>query len=161
MSQDPAKENWPPKYPAKTLKHVLPTKLPTAQEHEANLPKIEARDYSSALPIDSGAQSVHKPATGNDLQDKIYMFPESYNALRLELYENYPNLWNVVGYAMAFDAIRFIELMDAALDLKTTWDSAKVGAICHRYWNCLRMKRGLSLVPYGDGSGTLIVRSDK
>ena len=161
MSQEQGNDNWPTNYPAKTLKHVLPTKVPTAFEHEANLPKTEARNYSSAMPVDSAPQTVQKPATGNDLQDKIYMFPESYNALRKELVENWPNLWNTVGYWMAFDAIRFIELMDYALDVKTTWDSAKVGAICHRYWNELRAKRGLSKIPYGDGSGTLVIRGDR
>lgn len=149
MSQDPDS--------GKARTHVLPTKLPTEFEHASNLPKMEAHNYSSHLPVDTAPQTVHKPATGNDLQDKIYMFPESYNALRRELNDHYPHLFKRVGHAMAFDAVRFIELMDAALDVKTTWDSAKVGAICHRYWNELRAKRGLSKIPYGDGSGTLIV----
>lgn len=151
------RDSWKPGFDRTKLSKVLPIKLPTPADHEANLPKQEVNDYSSALPVDTGPQSVHKPATGSDLADKIYMFPESYNALREELCNYYPNLWERVGHAMAFDAITFIELMDAALDLKTTWDSAKVGAICHRYWNELRAKRGLSRLPYNDGGVTLLV----
>ncbi len=154
------RDSWKPGFDRTKLSKVLPTKLPTALEHEANLPKQEVTDYSSALPVDTG-RSEHKPATGNDLADKIYMFPESYNALREELVTNWPNLWDMVGHAMAFDAITFIELMDASLDQKTTWDSAKVGAICHKYWNELRAKRGLSRLPYGDGGVTLLVTKGK
>lgn len=150
------KDSWKPGFDRTKLAKVLPTKLPTALDHEVNLPKQEVNDYNAGMPLDTG-RSEQKPATGNDLADKIYLFPESYNALREELMTNWPNLWDIVGYPMAFDAITFIELMDNALDLKTTWDSAKVGAICHRYWNTLRVKRGLSSTPYGDGSGTLIV----
>lgn len=139
-------------------KQVLPTQFPTVADHEANLPKQEVHDYSSALPEDIGYQQQNKPAReGANFDEKIYMFPESYNALRRELHENYPNLFDIVGHAMAFDAVIFIELMDEALDMKTTWDSAKVGAICHRYWNELRAKRGLSRLPYGDGGVTLLV----
>lgn len=155
------KDSWKPGFDRTKLGTVLPTKFPTPAEHEANLPKQEVTDYSASLPVDTGAQQQNKPATGSDLADKIYMFPESYNALRRELCENYPRLWDIVGHAMAFDAIIFIEYMDDALGIKTTWDSAKVGAICHRYWNELRMKRGLADAgPYGDGSGTLRVTKD-
>src|SRR3990172_4847234 len=106
------KDSWKPGYDPTKLGTVLPTKFPTPAEHEAKLPVREAHDYSSSLPEDTGHQQQNKPATGPDLVDKIYMFPESYNALRRELHDNWPNLWNIVSYAMAFDAITFIELMD-------------------------------------------------
>jgi len=150
------RDSWKPGFDRSKLSKVLPTKLPTAEDHEKNLPKQEVTDYSAAFPTDTG-QSEQKPATGDDLADKIYMFPESYNALRDELYHYWPELWKTVGYVMAFDAIAFIEMMDAALDVKTTWDSAKVGAICHRYWNELRAKRGLKRLPYGSGDGVIEV----
>lgn len=152
------KDSWKPGFDRTKLGTVLPTKFPTAKDHEVNLPKQEVNDYSSALAEDKGYQQQNRPATGPDLADKIYMFPESYNALRRELHDNYPHLFEIVGHAMAFDAVMFIEYMDEALGIKTTWDSAKVGAICHRYWNELRMKRGLADAgSYGDGSGTLRV----
>lgn len=131
---------------------VLPTKFATPWDDAAQQPKHEARNYSEHLPMDAGRQSTHKPvASDAPLEDKVYYFPESYNALRVYLHDAFPNLWQVVGHAMAFDAVKFIEMMDAALDMKTTFDSAKVGAICHRYLNALRAKKGLSPIP-GDGS---------
>ncbi len=126
---------------------VLPTKFATPQEDAAQQPKHEAVNYSSALPEDSEPGKMHKPAPANaNFDQKIYMFPESYNALRRELHENWPNLFQTVGYFMAFDSVRFIELMDAALDTKTTFDSQKVDAICKKYLNLLRNKRGLSSI---------------
>lgn len=124
---------------------VKPTKFPTAQEHEANLPKQETHDYSAHLPEDSEAGRMHKPAPeGAHFSDKIYLFPESYNALRRELVENWPKVWQKVGYLMAFDAVAFVEHLDAVCNLKTTFDSQKVDAICKRYLDALRNLRGLS-----------------
>jgi hypothetical protein len=126
---------------------VLPTTFATPQEDLANLPHKEAKDYSSALPEDAEPGRMHKPARPNaNFDEKIYMFPESYNALRRELHENWPQLFQQVGWCMAFDAMTFIEMMDFALDTKTTFDSAKVQAICLKYLNLLRAKRGLSAI---------------
>ena len=124
---------------------VLPTRFATPAEDQANLPRQEATDYSSALPVDSEAGRMHKPAAeGAHISEKVYMMPESYNALRRELNENWPTLFAQVGWCMAFDAVTFIEMMDGALDTKTTFDNDKVTAICHKYLNLLRNKRGLS-----------------
>ena len=124
---------------------VLPTKFATPFEDELALPEKEVQDYSSALPEDSEPGRMNAPARPDaNFDEKVYMFPESYNALRRELFENWPSLFQTVGHAMAFDAIRFIELMDAALDTKTTFDTAKVDSISKKYLNLLRNKRGLS-----------------
>ena len=131
---------------------VLPTKFATEQEDYANLPKYEAKDYSSSLPVDSEPGRMNKPAAkGANIDQKVYMFPESYNALRIEMHDNWPTLFQVVGWPMAFDSIMFIEMMDNALDCKTTFDSDKVSAICHKYLNLLRNKRGLSSLSYNSG----------
>lgn len=124
---------------------VLPLRFATAADDAANLPKQEAIDYSSALPLDSEPGRMNKPAAANaHISEKVYLFPESFNALRRELDENWPQLWVLAGYPMAFDAPRFLEIMDAALDTKTTFDSDKVDAISSKYLNLLRNKRGLS-----------------
>ena len=124
---------------------VLPLRFATPMDDAANLPKHQAVDYSSALPVDSEPGRMHKaPRPGENFDEKVYMFPESYNALRRELYENWPQLFAAVGGPMALDAVHFIELMDAALDTKTTFDSAKVASISLKYLNLLRNKRGLS-----------------
>lgn len=126
---------------------VLPLKFATPQEDEANLPKTEAKDYSSHLPVDSTPGRMNKAAPeGAHISEKVYLFPESYNALRIELHSYWRNLFERVGYCMAFDAPTFIEMMDAALDTKTTFDSDKVEAICLKYLNLLRNKRGISSI---------------
>lgn len=129
------------------VKKVLPTKFATPLDDAANLPKQEAHDYSSALPLDNEPGRMNKPAPpGAHISEKVYLFPESYNALRTELDTNWPELWKAVGWFMAFDAVTFIEMMDAALDTKTTFDSQKVDAICKKYLNLLRNKRGISSI---------------
>lgn len=75
---------------------------------------------------------------------KIYLFPPSYNALRQELNDHWPTLWQHVQWAMAFAAGLFIERMNDALDLNVQLDSGKVDAICATYLQALRKKRGLS-----------------
>lgn len=126
------------------IKHTLPTRMPTEFDHERAQPKYEAHIYNSA-PLDSQDGRMHKDArAGANFDEKIYMMPESYNALRIELHDNWPNLWQLVGGPMAFDAVRFIEMMDDALDTKTTFDSAKVDGICKKYLDLLRALRGLA-----------------
>lgn len=125
-------------------KKTLPTKFATAADDAMNLPKTEVHNYNNG-PVDSEPGRMHAPAKPNaNFDEKVYMFPESYNALRVELHDNWPTLFKVVGWYMAFDAVRFIEEMDNALDTKTGFDSAKVDAICKKYLDLLRAKRGLS-----------------
>lgn len=146
MSEKKRYDSWKP---------TLPTKFATEQDDAANLPKHEAKDYSSHLPVDSEVGRMNKPAHANaNVDQKVYLFPDSYNALRTELDSNWPELFKAVGWPMAFDAVMFIEMMDSALDTKTTFDSDKVSAICHKYLNLLRNKRGLSSLSYGSGEIT-------
>jgi hypothetical protein len=83
------------------------------------------------------------------------MFPDSYNYLRQELYDNWssqesliPNLWQRVGYYMAFDMAAFIEEMNTALDgclrvmpvAKT--DEEFCDLVCLAFLTELRKRRG-------------------
>lgn len=79
-----------------------------------------------------------------NFDQKIYMFPESFNALRRELHDNWPNLWALVGYRMAFRADEFVEFMNGALDVKLVLDSDNVDFICSTYLRKLKQLRGLS-----------------
>ena len=78
-----------------------------------------------------------------NFDQKIYMFPESYNQLRMELHNHWPDLWSRVSWAMAFAANIFVEKMNDELGLAVILDSAKVDAICTEYLQTLRTKRGL------------------
>ena len=74
---------------------------------------------------------------------KIYMFPPSFNALRSELAMYWPTLWQHVQWSMAFAANIFMERMNDALDLQVMLDSDKVDAICETYLQALQKKRGV------------------
>lgn len=79
-----------------------------------------------------------------NFDQKIYMFPESYNALRREIYENWPTLWALVSWRMANKAEEFIEHMNEATDLNIVFDTEKVEWICDQYLTKLRRMRGLN-----------------
>ena len=116
-----------------------------ASEHErgilapdAALPKNQQHD------LDNSKQK--------NFDQKIYLFPESFNALRRELEENWPALFHTVNpetgmslaVAMVFDASQFIGTLNGALDLAEQYDTGNVDGICKKFLNELRAKRGLS-----------------
>lgn len=78
----------------------------------------------------------------NNFDQKIYMFPESYNELRKELSTNWPTLWQAVGWPMAYASNMFVSIMNEALDLDVQLDSEKVDAICTEYLQALWKRRG-------------------
>jgi hypothetical protein len=75
---------------------------------------------------------------------KIYMFPESYNALRKELMTHWPHTWQGCQWYMANNAQQFVAYMNDALNLKVQFDSAKVDSICKTFLDELRTSRGVS-----------------
>lgn len=91
-------------------------------------------------------------AKKKNFDQKIYMFPESFNALRRELYEHWPTFFMQVNEAtgtslahdMASDAAQFIGVMNGALDLTVQLDTDNIDAICKIFLDELRVKRGLS-----------------
>jgi hypothetical protein len=131
-------------------------------------PKIQIPNLAKAIKGEEEAQlAAFKPVqvpvgedTGNSahrmlspeelakahITDKIFMFPESYNALRRELVYNFPTLWEVVGWNMAFKAEDFVAQMNDALDLKVQLDGNKIDATCKIFLDALRKKRGLKSV---------------
>lgn len=90
---------------------------------------------------DDAAKGIHhhqepdtRPfAKQKNFDQKIYMFPESYNQLRKELHDYWPNLWAGVSWPMAFAANMFVERMNEALDMTIQFDSGKVDFICESF----------------------------
>lgn len=78
-----------------------------------------------------------------NFDQKIYMFPESYNALRKELYEEWPEIWQLVGWVMGNNGPEFVSRMNAGLQMNLQFDTNKVDSICKTYLNRLRKQRGL------------------
>jgi hypothetical protein len=79
-----------------------------------------------------------------NFDQKIYMFPDSFNALRAEIHDHWPTLWALVSWRMANNAPEFVDVMNDALDLNVIFDTEQVGAICDTFLTALRKKRGLS-----------------
>jgi hypothetical protein len=77
---------------------------------------------------------------------KLLENPDAHHisALRREMMDYWPNLWQQVGYVMAHKAEDFVAGMNAALDMKLQLDGNKVDATCTAYLNELRRLRGLS-----------------
>lgn len=105
--------------------------------------------------LESVHQHNYNPASdGKDknFDQKIYLFPPSFNALRKELHENWPTLFygtptqagTTVAHAMAFDGPHFVAALNEALDMDVQFDTDNVSGICHTFLNALRKKRGLS-----------------
>lgn len=107
---------------------------------------VDGRDIRSASPteLDQGKYKHSLDGKVKNFDEKIFMFPESYNALRKELVENWPNLWALVGWRMAHRAEEFVEYMNDALDVAVVFDTEAVDFICSTYLSLLRKKRGLS-----------------
>lgn len=82
-------------------------------------------------------------AAKKNFDEKIYMFPDSYNALRTELVENWDELWALVQWRMAYRAEEFVELMNAACDLAVVFDTEAVDFICKTYLRRLQEMRGV------------------
>ena len=87
-----------------------------------------------------------------NFDQKKYLFPESFNALRRELEANWPILFNEINpdtgtalcYDMVFNAPQFIGTLNGALDLTVQFDTGNIDNICKTFLNALRVKRGLS-----------------
>lgn len=135
----------------------LRNRLEEANEEFAHR-KVELERAASDItpvPQDSylPAGQKDKPAADNaHFSEKLYFFPESFNALRRELEDNYPHFFTSVNpemgmspaYAMVFDAPKFVGMCNGALDMDLPFDSQNVDGICKKFLNGFRAMRGVS-----------------
>lgn len=120
--------------------------LEGGSDSTANSPAIHGGDSKSdkALGLHHHTTYSAAEAAKKNFDQKIYMFPESYNALRSELHQHWPILWAIVQYQMAYRADEFVEFMNQACDVKLVLDSDNVDFICSTYLRKLKQMRGLS-----------------
>lgn len=86
---------------------------------------------------------MDKSEKTKNFDQKIYMFPPAYNALRKELNENWPALWAVSSWYMANRPEEFCGIMNGATELRIIFDSGAVNWMCDKWLNQLirmRMK---------------------
>lgn len=123
------------------------------QELKKKIEEQQAADVADFKPLvsapgkDDEVQTDVENSEKKNFDQKIYMFPESYNALRKELVEEWPELWLILSWPMAFDAHQFVILMNDLCNTKIQFDSGKVDATCKFFLNQLRKRRGLSELP--------------
>lgn len=97
-------------------------------------------------------QRHNRVADNANFDKKIYLFPESFNALRRELEENWQEFFIEVNldvgmspaYAMVFDAAKFVGMCNGFFDLMIQFDSESVDGICKEILDAARKKRGVS-----------------
>lgn len=100
------------------------------------------------LPAHNRHQEAHKTA---NIDQKVYLFPESFNALRRELEENWREFFHTVNpltntspaWCMVFDAPQFIGYCNGATGLAVQMDSEAVDEICKTFLNAFRKMRGV------------------
>lgn len=119
------------------------------KELEASAPDESTPGSDAAL----GEHERHNPVAPNASFDKkVYFFPESFNALRRELEENWrdffltasPDTGTSPAWCMVFDAPQFIGFMNGFTGLSIQVDTGSVDYICKQFLNALRAKRGVS-----------------
>lgn len=128
------------------------------KERQAELDKQYGEDTPGS---DRKLDAIHQhnyagdeAAKKKNFDQKIYMLPESFNALRRELHENWRTLFYAVnpetgtslGHDMAFNAPQFIGILNGVLNLQVQLDSDNVEEICNTFLNALRKKRGVSAI---------------
>ena len=118
---------------------IVSSLLRAMQEDDINHAE-SIRPQTSVGPI----EETQAATPGASFSEKIYIFPDSYNALRRELHDFWPTLWPVAGYCMAHKSDDFVEVMNIALDLRLQYDTARVDTICKIYLDALRKLRGLA-----------------
>lgn len=82
--------------------------------------------------------------------ENVQLFPEIFNELRTEMYNNFPTLWSIVGGMMVHDHENFIEYMNAATDSKVHPLTENLAEGCE-VW----LKK-LKLMKRADASGVML-----
>lgn len=76
-----------------------------------------------------------------NFDQKIYMFPPAFNALRREIHDNWPTLWSMVSWYMANRPEEFCAIMNDACDVRVVFDSGAVNWMCDVWLEKLKVMR--------------------
>lgn len=139
---------------------VAKTIAESAEEVEARrqvldktAPSWENRGSDAKLPAHQRHEVNESPlAPKKHISEKIYYFPEEFNALRRELEDFWPAFFTHINpefgfspaWAMVHNGPQFIGLMNGALDMDVQLDTENIAATCKAYLNKLRAMRGVS-----------------
>lgn len=84
---------------------------------------------------------MDKSEKTKNFDQKIYMFPPAFNALRKELHEHWPSLWALSSWYMANRPEEFCSIMNGATDLRVIFDSGAVDWMCRQWLAKLQKMR--------------------
>lgn len=84
---------------------------------------------------------MDKSEKTKNFDQKIYMFPPAFNALREELHNHWPHLWEVTSWYMANRPEEFCGIMNAATELRVIFDSGAVNWMCDQWLRKLQKMR--------------------
>lgn len=105
----------------------------------------EYKEHTEAGPVDHSryqhSYTGDEDAKSKNFDQKIYMFPESFNALRRELCDYWPHLWSLVSKDMGTNAQRFVYKMNQELETSVQFDTARVDSICQFFLTTLQNAR--------------------
>lgn len=96
-------------------------------------PMLIATEQDTDKALGYHYHDMDKSEKTKNFDQKVYMFPPAYNALRKELYENWPTLWPVVSWYMVHRPEEFCGLMNGATDLRVVFDSGAVNWMCDKW----------------------------
>lgn len=150
----------------KTLKEEDERLQERQAQLDATVPERLSVDNKGSVTFDSTGPDHHSGSVaGNQrhqpvgdkahFSEKIYMFPDSFNALREELQHNWPSFFWLpnpehggasAGWAMVFDAPLFVAMCNAATDSSVQFDSFAVDKICSTFLNKFRAMRGVGAI---------------
>lgn len=127
--------HWRAKFSAEQRRQIIET------SNAESAPMLVAPENMSDKALGYHYHDMDKDEKTKNFDQKIYMFPPAYNALRRELVENWPTLWALSSWYMAFRPEEFAAIMNDATDLRVIFDSGAVNWMCEKWLNALVAKR--------------------
>lgn len=107
-------------------------------------PMLIAPENMSDKALGYHYHDMDKSEKTKNFDQKIYMFPPAFNALRKELNDNWPTLWAISSWYMANRPEEFCAIMNEATSLRIIFDSGAVNWMCDKWLDELirmRMKK--------------------
>lgn len=100
-------------------------------------PMLVAQESQTDKALGYHYHDMDKHQNSKNFDQKVYMFPPAFNALRKELFENWPHLWQISSWYMANRPEEFCSQMNSATDLRIIFDSGAVNWMCDQWLNKL------------------------
>lgn len=112
-----------------------------SQSNSDRAPMLIASESDTDKALGYHFHDMDKGEKTKNFDQKVFMFPPAFNALRAELHNNWPVLWQLCSYRMAYMPEEFAQIMNDATDLRVVFDSGAINWMCEKWLNALISKR--------------------